>query len=156
MRVLHWVVGFSSIVGLMTALMVQWARPDRAPRNIVFHGGAIVTMASVGEVDAIWIREGRIERVGDVAEVRAAAGGDADLTRDLMHLAPGHIGPLNYDLDRLTELFSRFHEAGYRLAFHTQGERVIAVVLDAAESVLQAHPWKDDRHRLEHNALITV
>jgi predicted amidohydrolase YtcJ len=33
---------------------------------------------------------------------------------------------------------------------------VIAVVLDAAESVLQAHPWKDDRHRLEHNALITV
>jgi hypothetical protein len=81
---------------------------------------------------------------------------DTELTREVMHLEAGHMGPLNYELDELTKLFARFHEAGYRLAFHTQGERAIGLVLDAAESVLQAHPWKDHRHRLEHNALITV
>jgi hypothetical protein len=81
---------------------------------------------------------------------------DTQLTRDLMHLKPGHMGPLNYELDELTGIFSRFHEAGYRVAVHTQGERAIDRVLDAGEAVLQAHPWKDHRHRLEHNALITT
>lgn len=81
---------------------------------------------------------------------------DTQLTRDVMHLRPGHMGPLNYDLGELSELFLRFHEAGYRLAFHTQGERAIDLVLAAAESTLEAHPWPDHRHRLEHNALITT
>jgi predicted amidohydrolase YtcJ len=38
---------------------------------------------------------------------------------------------------------------------HTQGERAVELVLDAAESVLAEHPWDGHRHRLEHNALIT-
>lgn len=81
---------------------------------------------------------------------------DTHLTREVMHLAPGHMGPLNYELSEVAEVFARFHEAGHRLAFHTQGERAIELVLNAAESVLRTHPWRDHRHRLEHNALITV
>jgi len=81
---------------------------------------------------------------------------NSELTREVMHLAPGHMGPLNYEPDELAALFSRFHEAGYRVAFHTQGERAIDLVLAAAESMLVAHPWTDHRHRLEHNALITT
>jgi len=80
---------------------------------------------------------------------------DTELTRDVMHLEPGHLGPLNHERDAFAREFSRFHEAGYRVAVHTQGERAIDLVLDAGEAALSAHPWDDHRHRLEHNALIT-
>jgi predicted amidohydrolase YtcJ len=78
------------------------------------------------------------------------------LTREGMHLSPGHMGPLNYELDEFTEELRRFHRAGYHVAVHTQGERAVELVLDAAASVLEDHPWEDHRHRLEHNALITT
>lgn len=81
---------------------------------------------------------------------------DTELTRERLHLPPGHMGPLNYELEDFTEEFDRFHRAGYHVAVHAQGERAIELVLDAAESVLKAHPWEDHRHRLEHNALITT
>jgi predicted amidohydrolase YtcJ len=80
---------------------------------------------------------------------------DTALTRDVMHLEPGHRGPLNYEGDAFAREFSRFHEAGYRVAVHTQGERAIDLVLDAGEAALRSRPWDDHRHRLEHNALIT-
>ncbi|UCH28834.1 MAG: amidohydrolase [Myxococcales bacterium] len=81
---------------------------------------------------------------------------DTELTRTVMHLRPGHLGPLNYEPGDFAREFSRFHQAGYRVAVHTQGERAIDLVLDAVEAALQTHPWNDHRHRLEHNALITV
>jgi predicted amidohydrolase YtcJ len=81
---------------------------------------------------------------------------DTELTRTVMHLQPGHLGPLNYGLDEFTREFSRFHQAGYRVAVHAQGERAIDLVLDAVDATLDAHPWDDHRHRLEHNALITT
>ena len=79
---------------------------------------------------------------------------DTALTRERMHLPAGHMGPLNYELEAFADELGRFHRAGYHVAVHTQGERAVQLVLDAAESVLQAHPWPDHRHRLEHNALI--
>jgi predicted amidohydrolase YtcJ len=81
---------------------------------------------------------------------------DTELTRERLHLPAGHMGPLNYELEAFTEEFRRFHQAGYHVAVHTQGERAVQLVLDAAEPVLRAHPWDDHRHRLEHNALITT
>ena len=81
---------------------------------------------------------------------------DTPLTRDVMHLAPGHVGPLNYELDGLRDIFAELHRAGHHVAAHTQGERAVELFLDAAEPVLLEHPWPDHRHRLEHNALITA
>lgn len=81
---------------------------------------------------------------------------DTQLTRERLHLEPGHMGPLNYDLEEFTREFRRFHRAGYHVAVHTQGERAIDLVLDAAESVLREYPWEGHRHRLEHDALITT
>ncbi len=80
---------------------------------------------------------------------------NTELTRESMHLPAGHMGPLNYELGTFTDELGRFHRAGYHVAVHTQGERAVERVLDAAESVLQSDPWPDHRHRLEHNALIT-
>jgi len=86
----------------------------------------------------------------------AAPYENTQLTREVMHLQPGHLGPLSYMPEQFAEEFSRFHDAGYHIAVHTQGERAIEAVLDAAETALEAHPWQDHRHRLEHNALITA
>jgi len=80
---------------------------------------------------------------------------ESELTLTQLHLPPGHMGPLNYGLEDFTEQFRRFHRAGYHVAVHTQGERAVQLVLDAAEAVLETDPWEDHRHRLEHNALIT-
>lgn len=80
---------------------------------------------------------------------------ETELTLGQLHLQPGHMGPLNFELEEFTAEFGRFHRAGYHVAVHTQGERAVQRVLDAAEDILKAHPWDDHRHRLEHNALIT-
>ncbi len=80
---------------------------------------------------------------------------ETELTRERLHLPPGHMGPLNYELGEFTEELGRFHRAGFHVAIHTQGERAVELALDAAETVLAEHPWDDHRHRLEHNALIT-
>lgn len=81
---------------------------------------------------------------------------DSELTLQQLHLSPGHMGPLNYQLEEFTQEFGRFHRAGYHVAVHTQGERAVQRVLDAAEAVLNTDPWDNHRHRLEHNALITT
>lgn len=81
---------------------------------------------------------------------------DTELTREVMHLEPGHLGPLNYEPEAFALEFARYHQAGHRIAVHAQGERAIDLVLDAVDSALAVKPWADHRHRLEHNALITV
>lgn len=80
---------------------------------------------------------------------------DSELTREQLHLAPGHMGPLNYEAEAFTEELRRHHRAGYHVAVHTQGERAVQLALDAMATVLQEEPWPAHRHRLEHNALIT-
>lgn len=81
---------------------------------------------------------------------------DTPLVRDRLHLPPGHWGALNHTAEAFEAEFSRFHRAGFQIAVHTQGERAIRRVLDAAEAVSKMHPRPDARHRLEHNALIST
>jgi predicted amidohydrolase YtcJ len=77
------------------------------------------------------------------------------LVRDRLHLKPGHVGKLNSTAAAFEKAFRQFHNRGYQIAIHTQGERAVKQVLDAATHVLAENPRKDHRHRLEHNALIT-
>ncbi len=77
------------------------------------------------------------------------------LTHERLHLAAGHIGSLNYDEETFKLLFSDYHQKGFQIAVHTQGELAIDQVLDIAEEVINQYPRADHRHRLEHNALIT-
>jgi len=81
---------------------------------------------------------------------------DSALTRERLHLKPGHSGALNYELEQFERLFTSYHNRGFQVAVHVQGERAVDRVLDVVETVLAAHPRADHRHRLEHNALITA
>ena len=64
-------------------------------------------------------------------------------------------GVLIFSEDDLFEKVLPYHEAGFQLAIHTNGDDAIATVLRALERVLQRVPRFDHRHRLEHCQMAT-
>ncbi len=55
--------------------------------------------------------------------------------------------------EELDALVLRVHKAGLQPAIHANGDREIAMVLDAFESALQKHPKADPRFRIEHASI---
>lgn len=80
---------------------------------------------------------------------------NSDLVLDKMHVKANHSAGLNHEIEAFESVFSDFHQRGFSVAVHVQGERAVDRVLDVAENVLAAYPRSDHRHRLEHNALIS-
>ena len=64
-------------------------------------------------------------------------------------------GTLILSEDEIVERIHPYHEAGFQLAIHTNGDEAIATVLRAIERVLQRAPRFDHRHRLEHCQMAT-
>lgn len=74
-------------------------------------------------------------------------------TADL--LWPGYCGNLanpivTTPLEILKEQILPFHQAGYQLALHTNGDGATELALQAVEAILDQSPRLDHRHRLEH------
>ena len=68
---------------------------------------------------------------------------------------PGYCGGEDHgflilDEDAVVGAMTPFHEAGYQMAIHTNGDEATEVVLRAIDRVLQHSPRRDHRHRLEH------
>ena len=68
---------------------------------------------------------------------------------------PGYCGghdhsTLLLDAEALVSQVAPFHEAGYQVAIHTNGDATTAMAVDALEQLLAAAPRGDHRHRLEH------
>ena len=57
--------------------------------------------------------------------------------------------------EKLTELFSDIHAAGFQIAVHSNGDREIDMVLNAIEKALQKTPREDHRHRIEHCSIVS-
>ncbi|MEM8608491.1 MAG: amidohydrolase [Myxococcota bacterium] len=79
---------------------------------------------------------------------------DSALVRERLHLSADHMAPLNHEADAFNDLVRHFHEDGYQVAVHTQGERAVERALDAIEHAVEQTPREGHGHRLEHNALI--
>ncbi len=58
--------------------------------------------------------------------------------------------------DELKTHIRKYHDRGWQISVHTQGDRAIRETLDVFEEVLAASPRKDHRHRLEHCALFAA
>jgi hypothetical protein len=58
--------------------------------------------------------------------------------------------------ERLKGLVQKYHDQGRQIAIHAQGDRAIREVIDVYESVLQAAPRADHRHRIEHGGLFPL
>lgn len=66
------------------------------------------------------------------------------------HCAPDKTGDLIFSRAELEKHFRRYHDAGFQVAVHANGDRCIETVIDAFEAVLEASPRDDHRHRIEH------
>ena len=80
---------------------------------------------------------------------------NTEVTLKRMKLKPNHSGKVNYSEEDLLQTLTKYHNAGYQIAIHAQGEIAIQMILNAFTEILEKYPRTDHRHRLEHNALIT-
>jgi len=78
-----------------------------------------------------------------------------DFTQGKLGISEGSTGHLTYDDAELETLVSHYHQQGWQISAHVQGERAASQFMNAVEKVLQEHPRDDHRHRMEHNALVT-
>ena len=80
---------------------------------------------------------------------------NTEVTLKRMNLQPNHRGKVNYSEASLLQTLTKYHNAGYQIAIHAQGEIAIQMILNAFTEIMENYPRPDHRHRLEHNALIT-
>ena len=67
---------------------------------------------------------------------------------------PPTLGQLNHTQEELTALVKKYHDAGFQLAIHANGDVGIETVLTAFEAAQAANPRLDHRHRIEHAAML--
>jgi len=80
---------------------------------------------------------------------------NTEVTLKRMKLQSNHRGKVNYSEASLLQTLTKYHNAGYQIAIHAQGEIAIQMILNAFTEIMENYPRPDHRHRLEHNALIT-
>jgi len=95
------------------------------------------------------LRVGGIKIVGD----GAIAGRTAYLSEPYEGTTDDY-GILAIAPDVLEEQVLRAHRAGFQVAVHANGDRIINMVLDAFEKSLLEYPQQDPRHRLEHGTVV--
>ncbi|MBW2552300.1 MAG: amidohydrolase family protein, partial [Deltaproteobacteria bacterium] len=119
------------------AFFLHWAEPDTAPSEVVFVGGDIVTMAEPLVVEAMWIKDGRIEQLGSEDDLRAAAASDAKVV-DLAGatLMPGFIEPHTHPLATAL-LGSAIDVSGFK---HDSRAEVMETLREAMDGFLP-QPW---------------
>ena len=57
--------------------------------------------------------------------------------------------------DELEHLVRNYHDAGFQISIHANGDAAITMVLDAYEKALSGNPRNDHRHRVEHCTFVT-
>ena len=75
----------------------------------------------------------------------------SDLTQKLCFPPPPNYGTLNWTSDQLLKQVKPYHNAGWQVAIHAQGDRAIDQVL----SVYEALGGRNRRHRIEHMGFAT-
>jgi hypothetical protein len=63
---------------------------------------------------------------------------------------PENRGILVHSDDELRKIFRMAHRGGFQTATHALGDAAIRQVIETWESILQEHPKRDHRHRIEH------
>ncbi|MFK7906940.1 MAG: amidohydrolase [Chitinophagales bacterium] len=78
----------------------------------------------------------------------------SDLTQNKLHIPEGHKGKALIQKAELKKFIEEYHNKGWQIAMHTQGDAAIAEVLEVFEEVSQKMDISQGRHRLEHCLLL--
>ncbi len=79
---------------------------------------------------------------------------DTPFAREKADISPGQRGEALVDPKELRQFIQEYHEKGWQIAIHTQGDAAIREVLDAFEAVSKEEDFSQSRHRLEHCLLL--
>ena len=79
---------------------------------------------------------------------------DSELTREGLKVPPGSRGKSVLPREEFREQIRAYHEQGWQLAIHSQGDAAAREVVAELGAMLDEAPRKDHRHRLEHGLLI--
>jgi predicted amidohydrolase YtcJ len=81
---------------------------------------------------------------------------NSKLMQEGLGVPKGTCGYSVYQKEKFKELVQKYHDVGYQIAVHGQGDRAIRDIIDVYEAVLQKSPRKDHRHRIEHGGLFPL
>ena len=79
-----------------------------------------------------------------------SGGGRSAAMRQAYPGQPDNYGIICHTQEELDCRVRTAHLAGFQLAVHAIGDRAVEMVLESYERVLDEHPRKDHRHRIEH------
>ena len=75
---------------------------------------------------------------------------DNELTKHKLHIPANHKGNALIRKDSLKSFISNYHNKGWQIALHTQGDAAIKEVIDVYEELNNELDYSTSRHRLEH------
>ena len=78
-----------------------------------------------------------------------------DIMQDKLYVPSNNHGERLFPVDVFYELIKKYHETGYQLSVHAQGNQAAHEVLGIYQKVLEESPRDDHRHRMEHCAFIS-
>jgi predicted amidohydrolase YtcJ len=79
---------------------------------------------------------------------------NTDFTREVMQLPENYSGIPLIPKEELQDFIRKYHENGWQIAFHVQGDAATQEVIDAFANLESELSFSDRRHRLEHNLLL--
>lgn len=78
----------------------------------------------------------------------------SDLTTKGLHIPPGSTGSSASDKQEFYNIFKKYHDLGWQVSVHCQGDKAAEDVLNMFEDIRSKSPVKDTRDRLEHCVLL--
>lgn len=79
---------------------------------------------------------------------------NTDVAIKSLHISPNSRGHALLEKDSLKSFIQNYHEAGWQIAIHTQGDAAIREVLDVYDELSHNLDFSKSRHRLEHCLLL--
>jgi predicted amidohydrolase YtcJ len=138
MRMFPWL----SWLGLIPIRLVLWPA-DEALDELLEGGEPFTTW------DPEWVRIGAVKLIAD-----GSIQGYTGYLTEPYHVPPGddpsYRGYARIPRDTLVERATRYHEAGWQLAIHGNGDASIDDILDAFEAAFEAKPKADARPIVIH------
>lgn len=79
---------------------------------------------------------------------------DNDIMQKSLQIPPSQAGERLFDPDFFYEVLKKYHNMGYQISVHSQGDRSNRELIDLFERLLTEFPRDDHRHRIEHCAFM--